>query len=63
MLERIGGPAGVLGLVALLGGVALLYTVDPRIAAGIALVIVGTGLVVRGLVKGLLGRFGVGGLV
>lgn len=60
MLERIGGVGGLVGLVALLGGIGLIAYRDPIIAAGMALVVVGLALVLRGVVQGFLGAMGMG---
>ena len=57
MLDRL-GTVGVVGLLLLLGGIALVAYADPIVAVGIALVIVGTGLVVKGLASNLLRQFG-----
>ena len=62
MLGKL-GLKGIVGLLALLGGIALIATADLRIAAGIALVLLGLGLVVWGLVSGLLESMGMGAMM
>jgi len=63
MLERIGGVGGLVGLVALVAGVALLGVVDLRIAGGVALVVVGLALLLRGVVQGVLSAMGMDGML
>ena len=63
MLERIGGVGGLLGLVVVLGGLALIGSHSLRVAGGIALVVVGLGLVVRGIVQGVLVAMGMDGML
>lgn len=62
MLGKL-GLKGIVGVLALLGGVALIATADLRIAAGIALVLFGLGLAVWGLVSGLLESMGMGAMM
>lgn len=62
MLGKL-GLKGIVGLLALLGGVALIATADLRIAAGIALVLLGLALAVWGLVSGLLESMGMGAMM
>ena len=62
MLGKL-GLKGIVGLLALLGGIALIATADLRIAAGIALVLFGLGLAVWGLVSGLLESMGMGAMM
>lgn len=57
MLRRI-GLTGVLGLLLLIVGIALLGLVDLQIAAGVALVVAGIGLLAHGLIKSMLAVFG-----
>ncbi len=52
------GPLGIGGLVLLLAGVALVAHASLQIAAGIALVVAGLGLVVKSLVAGMLQSWG-----
>jgi hypothetical protein len=62
MLGKL-GLKGIVGLLALLGGIALIATADLRIAAGVALVLFGLGLAVWGLVSGLLQSMGMGAMM
>jgi len=62
MLGKLGIP-GVLGVLMLLGGVALVAWENLLIGGGLALVIAGLGLVVYGMVTSLLGAMGMGGMV
>lgn len=62
MLTRLGIP-GVLGVLLLFGGVALVAWENLVIGGGIALVIAGLGLVVYGMITTLLSSMGVGGMV
>lgn len=62
MLERIGGVGGFVGLVAVLAGIGLVALENYVIAAGIALVLVGLVLLLRGVVQGFLGAMGMGEL-
>lgn len=57
MLDKL-GTAGVAGAVLLVAGLAVVAWTAPVVAAGLALVLVGTGLVVKGLATGLLRQFG-----
>ena len=61
MFDKL-GVAGLLGLLLALGGIGLLATVDPFIAAGVAFVVAGIGLVAYGIVTNLLAAFGIGGM-
>lgn len=62
MLNKL-GVAGLLGLLLVVGGIGLLASVDLLIAAGIAFVVAGLGLVVYGLVSNLLGSLGMGQMI
>lgn len=62
MFGKLGIP-GVLGVLMLLGGVALVAWESLVIGGGLALVIAGLGLVVYGMVTSLLGAMGMGGMV
>jgi len=62
MFDKL-GIAGILGALLALGGIGLLATVDPFIAAGVAFVVAGLGLVVYGIVTNLLTSLGMGGMV
>lgn len=55
------GPAGVLGVLVLLAGIAVIAWQNLVIAGGVALVIAGIGFVVYGLVTNLLSTLGLGG--
>jgi hypothetical protein len=57
MIDRLGA-AGIVGALLVVGGLALVAWKAPVVAAGLALVLIGLGLVVRGLVKGLMTQFG-----
>lgn len=57
MLKRL-GLTGLLGVLLMLVGVALLGLVDLRIAGGVAMVIAGIGLVAYGLVQSMMAAFG-----
>ncbi len=59
MLRKL-GPLGIGGVLLLVVGVALVAQADLQIAAGIALVLGGLGLIVRSLVSGVLRTFGLG---
>jgi len=61
MIGKLGIP-GVLGVLLLLGGVALVTWESLIIGGGIALVIAGLGLIVYGMVSTLLGAMGMGGM-
>lgn len=62
MLDKL-GIVGVIGIVVTIGGLGVVGWRDPVLAAGLALVVVGAGLVVAGLVRNLLASFGMGGLL
>ena len=62
MFDKL-GLAGVLGVLVLLGGIGLLAWVRPLVAAGVAFVVAGLGLVVYGVVTNLLASLGMGGMV
>lgn len=57
MYERL-GISGIVGLLLVLGGIALVAWQAPIVAAGLAFVLAGLGLVVRALVGNLLKQFG-----
>ena len=52
------GTAGIAGALLLLAGLALIASADLIVAVGIALVLAGTGLVVKGLATSLMRQFG-----
>jgi len=60
MLDKL-GIAGVLGVVVMLGGIAVVAWQAPIVAAGIAFVVAGLGLIVYGMIKNLMTAFGLGG--
>lgn len=62
MFDKL-GLAGVLGVVLMLGGVAVVALESLVVAGGLALLVAGLGLVVFGLVKNLLSSLGMGGMV
>lgn len=57
MLDKL-GTAGVTGALLLLAGLALVAWSAPIVAVGLALVLAGTGLVVKGLTTSLMRQFG-----
>lgn len=57
------GLTGLVGVLMLLGGFAVLGYVDPIVAGGVALVLVGATLVVHAIVRALASRLGMGGMV
>ncbi|WP_338726791.1 hypothetical protein [Haladaptatus sp. DJG-WS-42] len=61
MLDKL-GTGGLIGLIVLVAGLGVIAYANPLIAAGLALVLVGVGLVAKGLVSGLLSAFGMGGM-
>jgi len=61
MLKRLGA-TGIVGLLAIIGGIALIAYDSLVIAGGIALVLAGIGLVVRALVSSLINSMGMGGM-
>jgi len=60
MLDKLGA-VGIAGIVVLLAGIGLVAWKSYILAAGLAMVVGGLGLVVYGLVTSLLGAFGLGG--
>ncbi|WP_135365071.1 DUF7470 family protein [Halosimplex halophilum] len=62
MLDKLGA-AGVVGILVILGGIGLIASVEPLIAAGIGLVVAGVGLILYGVVTNVLASFGMGGMV
>lgn len=62
MFDKL-GIAGVLGVVVMLAGVALVASQNLYIAAGLAFVVAGVGLVTYGMVTSLLSSLGMGGMV
>jgi hypothetical protein len=62
MLSKLGIP-GVLGVLFLIGGVALVTWESLVIGGGIALVIAGLGLIIYGMISTLFSSLGMGGMV
>ena len=61
MLDKLGF-SGVAGVVVLFAGIGLVAWQNLILAAGLAMVVSGLGLVVYGLVTSLLSSFGMGGM-
>ncbi|SIR92685.1 DUF7470 family protein [Natronorubrum thiooxidans] len=57
MLKNL-GPQGIAGLLIVLAGVALIAYQNLLIAAGMALVLAGLGILVKALISGMLQSFG-----
>jgi hypothetical protein len=62
MFDKLGAK-GIVGVLLLLGGIAVIALQNLVIAAGMALVVVGFVLVAWGLVSGLMSSFGLGGMM
>lgn len=62
MIDKLGF-AGVVGSLLAVGGIALVAWEAPIVAAGLALTLVGIVLVVRALLKSMLGSLGMGGML
>lgn len=62
MIDKL-GLAGVVGALLAVGGIALVAWEAPIVAAGLALTLVGIVLVVRALLKSMLGSLGMGGML
>ncbi|WP_435176939.1 DUF7470 family protein [Halorussus sp. AFM4] len=62
MLDKLGAK-GIVGVLLLLAGVAVIALQNLIIAAGIGLVVVGFVLTAWGLVSGLMSSFGLGGMM
>ncbi|WP_135829607.1 DUF7470 family protein [Halorussus halobius] len=62
MIDKLGAK-GIVGILVLLGGIAVIALQNLLIAAGIGLVVLGVVLVAWGLVSGLLASFGMGGMM
>ena len=60
MLQKLGA-VGILGVLVMLGGVALVAVVQPIVAAGLALVVAGLGMIIYGLVTGFMKSMGLMG--
>lgn len=61
MFDRF-GISGIIGVLVILGGLALIAYANPIIAGGLILVLIGVGLVIRGLISSLMESMGMGGL-
>ena len=61
MIDRL-GVTGIVGFLVLLGGIGLIAWASPTVAAGMALVLAGLGLVVRSLIQNLVQSMGMGGM-
>ncbi|KTG08185.1 hypothetical protein AUR64_01020 [Haloprofundus marisrubri] len=57
MLKRL-GTTGILGVVLLLAGLGIVAYQAPIVAAGLAFVLAGVGLVAQGIVKSAMQAFG-----
>jgi hypothetical protein len=57
------GISGFLGLLLMLGGIALVAEANAQIAAGIAIVLAGLGLLVRAMIKGVMSMMGMGAMM
>jgi len=57
------GTKGIVGVLLLLAGIAVIAYVNLLIAAGIGLVVLGFVLTAWGLVSGLMSSFGLGGMM
>ena len=62
MIKKLGA-IGIVGIVIVLSGLALIAWANPVVAAGMALVLLGFGLTVKALVSNLLSSFGMGGMM
>lgn len=62
MIDRL-GRSGIVGVVVVVAGLALIALVDPVIAGGIGLVLVGITLIIRGLLTSALDAMGMSGRV
>jgi hypothetical protein len=62
-MRKMLGLSGAFGLLCIIGGIALLTTVDVRIAAGVAIILAGLGLLVRAMIKGVMSMMGMGGMM
>jgi len=62
MLDKLGAK-GIVGVLLLVAGVAVIALQNLIIAAGIGLVVLGFVLTAWGLVSGLLASFGMGGMM
>lgn len=57
------GILGIVGLLIVAAGIALIAYVEPLIAAGMAAILVGVGIVVMNLVRRMMSKFGFGAMM
>jgi len=57
MFDRL-GPLGIVGLLFILAGLGIVTWAAPVVGAGLALVFVGTGLVIKGIIGNMLQAWG-----
>lgn len=62
MLDRF-GVLGILGLLCILGGLGIVTYFYWEVGVGLALVFVGTGLLVKSIISNLLSSMGMGGMM
>jgi len=62
MLRKL-GVVGIVGLLLLLGGLALVAWQDPIVAAGLAFVLAGIGFLAKGMIDAVIGSLGFGGVM
>lgn len=62
MINRL-GRGGIVGVVVVVIGLALVALADPMIAGGLGLVLVGMGFIVRGLLTSALDAMGMSGML
>jgi hypothetical protein len=56
------GISGVIGVLVVLGGLALIAFANPIVAGGLVLVLIGVGLIIRGLISSVMNAMGMGGM-
>jgi hypothetical protein len=54
------GISGVIGVLVVLGGLSLIAFANPIIAGGLILVLIGVGLIIRGLISSVMNAMGMG---
>jgi len=57
------GTKGIVGVLLVLAGLAIVAYRSPVLAAGLVVVLVGMGLVLWGAISGLMASFGLGGMM
>lgn len=62
MFDKLGA-VGIVGILIAVAGIGVVALESPIIAGGLALVLLGLGVMAFGLVKNLLGALGMGGMV